>query len=471
MISVLELTGQTVGSYVLRSLIGEGGMGAVYLAEHQSLGRKAALKVLKRELATDQVVVARFQEEARAASNVIHPNIVHIYDIGTLPDGLPFIVMELLEGESLGRRLGRGPPLTVDEALGIAAQAASALQAVHARGIVHRDLKPDNLFLTPDPVVRSGLRVKVLDFGVAKLRGDLSGGGVKTREGVLLGTPLYMSPEQCRGLVAEVDQRSDVYALGLILYEMLSGAPPFNAATFGDLIVQHVSRPPPPLSAALGVPAQVEAAVMTALAKAPADRFASMTDFRLALARGSTQKLPVTGARAPEGPWSTHDPAPTVRANPSPAPRATRLYDSIARPQTTTLSSAATDTTVVTFSRGRGRWILTGLGLLVAAGLLLAWWRAAQRPDARVAPASSAVTRGAPPPPVRPRPPPESPPPPSIAPPPLEPLPRSEPTPQLGSQPGSLPRDPAVPVKTRPRRPAVTTQKPDAGAKAKLEYW
>ena len=224
-----DLIGQTLGNYQITSVIGEGGMGTVYLGEHRTLRRKAAVKVLKRQFAADANMVKRFVEEARAASAVAHPNIVDIHDVGTLVDGLPFMLMEYLAGESLGRRLARVGRLSPSEARSIVIQASSALEAVHDRGVVHRDLKPDNLFLVPDSLVPGGERVKVLDFGVAKLRGDLSGGGVQTRSGTLLGTPHYMSPEQCRGLNDLIDSRTDIYALGVILYEMLCGETPFQA--------------------------------------------------------------------------------------------------------------------------------------------------------------------------------------------------------------------------------------------------
>jgi serine/threonine protein kinase len=363
MTAVSDLAGQTVGNYVIRGLIGEGGMGAVYLAEHRRLGRKAAVKVLKRERAADRAVLTRFQEEARAASQVSHPGIVHIYDVGTLPDGLPYIVMELLEGESLGRRLTDGAPMPIDEALDIAAQAASALEAVHGRGIVHRDLKPDNLFLTPDPVAPMGVRVKVLDFGVAKLRGQVSLAGARTQEGTLLGTPLYMSPEQCRGLPS-IDQRSDIYALGLILYQMLVGEPPFNAPSFGDLIIQHVSRPPPQFPPDLEIPERIEATVMIALAKSPDDRFPSMTDFLVALqsATGATQMLPVVGRPAE---------LPVTRASVRPPSDA---YDSLGpRSPTSTLSSAVTNSEARE-SGGRVPWVPISIGLLVVGALAFSWW-------------------------------------------------------------------------------------------------
>jgi serine/threonine-protein kinase len=223
-------------------------MGAVYLAVHPGIGRKAAVKVLHPELARDRDIVTRFLNEARAANAIRHPGIVEIFDSGTLDSGAPYIVMELLEGESLTSRLLRGR-LPLDQCLEIARQAAAALGAAHAQGIVHRDLKPDNLFLVPDALEPERERVKVLDFGIAKLNpGSIGAGSVRTRTGAVLGTPVYMSPEQCRG-TREIDRRADVYALGVILYEMVCGRPPFYSEGFGELAHLHISEPPPPPAA------------------------------------------------------------------------------------------------------------------------------------------------------------------------------------------------------------------------------
>ena len=175
-------------------------MGAVYLAVHPTLGRKAAAKILHPQFARDQAVVARFINEAKAANAVRHPNIVDILDFGTLPEGTPYLLMEYLEGETVAGRLGREGRFPVAQAVGIAEAVAAALEAVHAGGIIHRDLKPENLFLAVDPGPRSapgGFRLKVLDFGIAKL--SVGGLPTNTRTGVVLGTPFYMSPEQCYG--------------------------------------------------------------------------------------------------------------------------------------------------------------------------------------------------------------------------------------------------------------------------------
>jgi serine/threonine protein kinase len=260
-------------------------MGTVYLALHPIMGRKAAVKVLKPELARDESLVTRFFNEARAANAIRHPNIIDIIDVGLLPeDNVPYMLMEFLEGESLAARLERTRPLSVPVAVEVAYQTASALAAAHSKGIVHRDLKPDNLFLVPDEMIEGGERVKVLDFGIAKLRDDMRGSSMKTRTGAIMGTAAYMSPEQCQGLIERIDQRTDVYALGIILYEMLCGAPPFISEGFGDIIIMHVMREPeaPQIRNPL-IPDSVAAAMLCALAKNPENRFQSMVEFQAAL--------------------------------------------------------------------------------------------------------------------------------------------------------------------------------------------
>ena len=294
--------GQRLNNYEIVSVIGEGGMGSVYLARHTFTGRKAAVKLLHPQLAQDQVLVTRFMNEARATAAIGHPNIIDIIDVGFLPDGhTPYLMMELLQGETLGKRLQREHPLPVHEAIEIACQTAFALAAAHACDIVHRDLKPDNLFLVPDPSMRPlQMRVKVLDFGIAKLRGELSSGSVKTRTGTLMGTPQYMSPEQCRGLADQIDHRTDIYTLGIIVYEMVCGSPPFVSEGLGDMLVMHLSNPPaPPRTLNPAVPEALDAAIMRALAKDAGQRFASMADFQEALRPGNRPSagLGVAGAK------------------------------------------------------------------------------------------------------------------------------------------------------------------------------
>ncbi|HEY0708164.1 MAG TPA: serine/threonine-protein kinase, partial [Polyangia bacterium] len=228
--------GQNLNNYEIKAEIGRGGMGTVYVAEHSFMGRKAAVKILKDSYLTDESIVARFMNEARAANAIHHPNIIDIIDVGRLPDGRPYLMMEFLEGETLATRLNQGP-LSIQETLQIVRQTAFALKATHDVGIVHRDLKPENIFLCPERDGPSELRVKVLDFGIAKLCGEFSGNTPQTT-GAILGTPLYMSPEQCRsGAGNPIDHRTDIYALGAICYEMLTGRAPFTSDVPIDIML------------------------------------------------------------------------------------------------------------------------------------------------------------------------------------------------------------------------------------------
>ena len=291
----MSLIGQTVGNYQVTRLLGEGGMGVVYQAEHPVIGRKVAIKLLHLSLAKDAEVVARFFNEARAIHTIRHENIVEIMDFGQTATGQPYFIMEFLGGEAMNDRLARGPmpPPQVAE---IAGQICRALAAAHDKGIVHRDLKPHNVQLLTQPSGR--IQAKLLDFGVAKIMNaaDLSQ-SVKTRTGSLMGTPLYMSPEQCKG-AGELDHRTDIYSLGVMLYEMLAGRPPFVAEGVGELFALHMLQQPPPLTNfAPDTPPAMVAAVMRALAKKPADRFASMEELRQAFQSDAPEE-PLKGAQA-----------------------------------------------------------------------------------------------------------------------------------------------------------------------------
>src|SRR3954468_14567118 len=259
-----------IGQYRVTGLIGRGGMGAVYAAEHTLLGRPAAIKILLPDLSQKQDVVMRFFNEARAATAIRHPGIVEIYDFGWTPDGAAFIVMERLEGETLGRRAAR-LRLRWPAVLAIARQIAGALSAAHAKSIVHRDLKPENVFLVPDPEVPGGERIKLLDFGIAQLAVDTPPTLTVTRTGAVIGTPTYMAPEQCRGVA--IDHRADLYALGCVIYELCCGRPPFRGEGTGDVLAAHIYMPVPAMSTAKAEsPEAVEALVRRLLAKAPGDR-------------------------------------------------------------------------------------------------------------------------------------------------------------------------------------------------------
>ena len=271
--------GATLGSYRVTAKLGQGGMGAVYLAEHPLLGRKAAVKVLLPELSSHKDSVDRFFHEARTTARLRHPAMVDVFDFGTLPDGRAYLIMDFLEGECLEARVRNGGALSVTESLRIAREIALGVSVAHAEQIVHRDLKPDNIFLMPPVAGNRDERVKILDFGIAKLgrKPGESGAGVGvTRVGAVMGTPLYMSPEQCRG-AAEVDGRADIYALGCILFTMLAGRPPFLSESMGELMGLHQLAPAPTLeSLGVTVPRSVERLVQNMLAKSPDDRPATM---------------------------------------------------------------------------------------------------------------------------------------------------------------------------------------------------
>ena len=262
--------GAVVGeTYRIQSLIGRGGMGAVWAAEHLRLpGKHVAVKVLLDAAAGGDEMLQRFRREAEIASRLGHPNIVEVLDFNTLPTGQPYIVLEYLQGETLAGRLASGR-LQLDEALAISRQIGSALQAAHRAGVVHRDLKPDNVFLcTPEEDVPT--RVKVLDFGISKIRGSQS---LRTQDAILMGTPQYMSPEQATGKNTAVDARTDVFALGAIVYEMLGGQPAFAGGSLAEVVYRVVHGQPTPLhELAPALPDNVLTAVERALQKDPASR-------------------------------------------------------------------------------------------------------------------------------------------------------------------------------------------------------
>ena len=269
-----------IGQYRITRTIGAGGMGTVFLGEHLLLGRHAAVKVLHPSLAIHKQIVERFFTEARAMSSIHDPGVAQIFDFGYAVDGTAYIVMEYLEGEELSARLDRLGVLPVGHALRIARQLAGSLEAAHAVGVVHRDLKPDNIFLVRDPEASGGARTKLLDFGICKL--GVGGDARVTQTGVMLGTPVYMSPEQCRDS-ASIDHRSDIYSLGAVLFHMLTGRPPFDHDSVGELIAAHLHDHPNRPGHYAELPETLDALVMACLAKDPSERFQSMADLQAAI--------------------------------------------------------------------------------------------------------------------------------------------------------------------------------------------
>jgi serine/threonine-protein kinase len=298
------LIGQVIDTrYEVVSVLGEGGTGSVYEVRHTTLGRRFALKILRKDIARDAQVVTRFIQEAKAAAAIGHPNIVAVSDFGEVqPDKsaplnakVPYFVMELLTGASLANLLRTEKKIAPDRAASIGMQCALGLAAAHEAGVIHRDLKPDNVFL-----VRSGDRefVKLLDFGLAKIAGTSR----VTRQGVIFGTPHYMSPEQAAGL--PVDHRSDVYALGVILYECITGRVPFEADSYKAVLDHHMKTQPVPLEERAPDPSLVGPlgpVVMRCLAKNPADRYATMAELAAALEEALAE-MPRTEEVVPAAP-------------------------------------------------------------------------------------------------------------------------------------------------------------------------
>ena len=280
-----RLVGTTIaGKYRVEGFLKDGGMGTVYRANHLMLGRMVALKVVRPQLTPDVATLRRFQREARAAAALKHPNIVDVYDLGESEDGTLYIAMELVDGIDLKAIIGDSGPLPSERVVRLVTQLGRALAMAHGNGVVHRDIKPQNIMIGTD--AEGNDRVTLLDFGIAEAR-RVDGGTELTAAGTVLGTPQYMSPEQARGS-QEIDGRSDIYSLGVVMYEMLAGVVPFDDKSAVQLLVKHVQQPPPPISARnpdVLVPGGLERIVLRCLAKDPGERFQSGTELVAALDR------------------------------------------------------------------------------------------------------------------------------------------------------------------------------------------
>ncbi len=385
-----ELVGEVFdGRYLIEESLGEGGMGVVFRAQHVELGRQFAVKVLRRDFGTDPESVERFAREARAASGIGHPHIVNVVDFGTLRDGSPYLVMEFLQGETLSRRLAREGSLPPEDAMAIAEQIADALQAAHALGVVHRDLKPDNVFLVPRA---EGPHAKLLDFGVAKVLGAAR---KLTRTGVVFGTPQYMSPEQAAG--QPVDHRTDIYALGLLLYEMLTGRVPFQGDSFMGVLSQHMFDLPPPPSEVCGHDlGPLERLVLWSLEKSPDDRpldaQAFLDELRRIRGGGTAPALPpeedLGATRA------------LTAATPSSEEAATRAFTPAIAPEGTKPKEPPSEATLAAIPGLRpwriAPWLAAAVAVsvFVVGGVTVLLWRAKSEPPT---PATTRAGASAPP--------------------------------------------------------------------------
>ncbi|HEX2324774.1 MAG TPA: serine/threonine-protein kinase, partial [Chloroflexota bacterium] len=300
-----DLVGRQIGNYRIDTLIGSGGMGKVYRAVHAHLGRPAAVKVIHDHLASDPGFKARFEREANTSASLNHPHIIKILDFGD-QEGRAYLVMELATGGSLRTLLQRhassGQPLAWQIGVPLVVQAADGLEYANARNTVHRDVKPDNLMLqapegpdglpVPNPAADPlAYTVKICDFGLAQLRHD----GRMTATGTTVGTPAYISPEQCQGL--QVDGRSDLYSLGIVLYEVATGYLPFETKSLAEALYKHVNTPPPPPRGVRpDLPADLEAIILRCLAKRPEERYADCGQLAAALREAMARVTPMPGA-------------------------------------------------------------------------------------------------------------------------------------------------------------------------------
>jgi serine/threonine-protein kinase len=373
-----HLLGTTLGPYQVARLLGVGGMGRVYKGVHPQIGSRVAIKVLSHECAQRPELVERFFSEARAVNLIRHESIVNVLDLAKLPDGRPYIIMEYLDGAPLAAIVEKAGPLPLGSLARLIAEVLDALGAAHAKGIVHRDLKPDNIFITP-----AG-RPKVLDFGIAKLQQNLTPGAA-TQTGSLLGTPHYMAPEQAMGRA--IDLRTDLYAIGVILFECATGRRPFHADSLFDLLRKHVDEPPPPPRALRpDMPSLYEQVILRALEKHPDHRWQNTLALATALHQatqglGAEAWMPINpgtataiAAQRTPGSWPsgpTHDWPSRPGATPVPPTHPQAVIPTQHAPPPVQNPSTATAGQVMAArpsGGGKGVWIALAALLLVAGG-------------------------------------------------------------------------------------------------------
>ncbi len=400
------MIGTTVGSYRILSKVSTGGMGTIYRAEHTLIGKAAAVKVLNAELCTNEDVVNRFLNEAKATTTIKHPGIVEVFDYGYMESGHAYLVMEFLEGMTLAKRCKTRGKIPEGEAAMLLRGVCSALGAAHAKGIIHRDLKPDNVFLTDDPDSPTGERPKLLDFGIAKLT-EIGLAGA-TKEGAVMGTPTYMSPEQCRG-TGDVDLRADLYSIGCMFYELVTGRPPFIGLGAGELIGAHLFlQPDPPTMYAPELSAETEQLIMSLIEKVPDRRPQTARELAVHLTliaqhQGWITQTNPTGISSPSLPVLRPPPPVPTELDPRPPVSPRAATDLPEKP--TTLSGAASSIMDVPRRPRRG----LAIALAAAAFLASATVAVIQIRKSDDAPAGTTATATvapaaikAPPPPVEP---------------------------------------------------------------------
>lgn len=366
---------ERIGPYRFIRMLGKGGMGTVFEAVHEAIERRVAIKILHPEMAANPEHAARFLNEARAANRIGHPGIVEIHDFDSLPDGTTFLVMEFLAGETLHKRFHRqGKQLELGEVLWVGREVASAISAAHSKGIIHRDLKPDNIMVVSDPDCARGERLKLLDFGIAKVAALSGKSEAVTQVGTVMGTLFYISPEQLRN-TAQVDDRADVYSLGAMLYHLLAGHPPFQVNSDIELVAKHLLEAPRPLrEVAPGAPEPLCTLIDTMLAKEPQARPA-MAEVAQRCAELQEEVLEADGALAADGraaaPRTLARRSGSLREGgraaltPASGPEA----GAASLPSASTVSGAASESLLFSRSRSKPRRWLT----VSTAAVLLIW--------------------------------------------------------------------------------------------------